>query len=377
VIKETVMENLLNPHVRQMDPYVPGRPIEEIQRQFKLTRVVKLASNENPFPLPPAVVEAIRGEIAALNLYPDSDSHQLRRAIAVANGVAADQVIAGAGLVDVIHMILAAFLQPGQRVLTSEKTFSLYRIATTEFAGRDAYVEAPMDADMRFDLLALAGRIDDSTKVIFVTNPNNPTGTLVSGKTVREFVARVPADRIVVLDNAYQEFVDDSSDYVDGIAEIRARRNVIVLRTFSKVYGLAGLRVGYAMAHRDTIAALNRVKPPFNLSRLAQVAAIAALSCIGFRDQVVAHVRSQRAHLQAGIERLGLRVIPSQANFLLFFPPADPLELNRRLMARGVIIRPTGSFGVPEGLRVSVGLEEENRFFLEQLEACLGDMRQG
>ncbi len=368
------MEHLLSPHALQMDPYVPGLPVEEIQRRFSLRRVVKLASNENPLPPPPEVVAAIRREAEQAGRYPDSDNVELRRALASAHGVDTDQVIAGAGGVDVIRMVLAAFLQPGQTVLTSEKTFSFYRVATTEAAGRAAYVEAPMDAAMRFDLDAILARIDASTKVVFVTNPNNPTGTLVAGPAVRDFVARVPGDRIVVLDNAYQEYVDDPG-YFTGLDEIGRRRNLIVLRTFSKAYSLAGLRVGYALAHRDAIAALQRVKPPFNVSRLAQAAAVAALGCTGFRDRSVALVREQRAVLQAGLERLGLRVVPSQANFLLFFPDLDPLALNQKLLAAGVIVRPTGSFGVPEAIRVSVGLPEENAFFLQQLEECLKEMR--
>ncbi len=369
------MEALVNPHVLDVSPYKPGRPVEEIQREYGLTRVVKLASNENMLPIPAHVRRAIRAELDQLQYYPDSDNYALRRRIAEYNGVGMESVIVGAGSVELIQMLIRTFLKPGQTVLTSEKTFSLYKSATIEHAGRAAFVEAPMDAELRFDLEAIAARIDDAAKIIFLTNPNNPTGTLLRGAAVRSFIDRVPADRIVVLDNAYQEYVDDPRDYVTGLDEIRSRRNVVVLRTFSKVYGLAGLRVGYAMAHPDTIALLGRVKPPFNVTRIGQAAALASLENDRFKNRSVRLNRRNKARLLAKLQALGLRVIPSQTNFLLFFPGVDVAELNLRLLKRGVIIRPMAGFGIPDAMRVSVGLEEENDFFITELGAVLGEMR--
>ena len=369
------MEALVNPHVLEVSPYKPGKPVEDIQREFGLSRVVKLASNENMLPVPENVRQAIGDEVSQLQYYPDSDNYFLRRRIAEYNGVEPENVIAGAGSVEIIQMLIRAFLQPGEKVLTSEKTFSLYKSATIEFAGTAAFVEAPMDRELRFDLEAIAVRIDAAAKIIFITNPNNPTGTLLPGAAVRAFIARVPNDRIVVLDNAYQEYVDDRGDYVTGLDEIKTRKNVIVLRTFSKVYGLAGLRIGYALAHPEFIAILNRVKPPFNVTRISQRAAIASLESDEFKERSVNLNRRNKAKLLTRLQALGLRVIPSQTNFLLFFPGVDVDGLNLQLLKRGVIIRPMAGFGIPDAMRVSVGLEEENDFFAAKLEEALAEMR--
>jgi histidinol-phosphate aminotransferase len=369
------MEPLVNPHVLQTTPYKPGKPVEDIQREFGLTRVVKLASNENMLPIPEDVRRAIVDELTQLQYYPDSDNYYLRQRIAEYNGVGAESVIVGAGSVEIIQMLIRAFLKPGERVLTSEKTFSLYKSATIEHAGAAAFVEAPMDRELRFDLEAIAARIDAAAKIIFITNPNNPTGTIVPAAAVRDFIARVPGDRIVVLDNAYQEYVDDTGDYLSGLDEIGRGRNVVVLRTFSKVYGLAGLRVGYAMARPEIIAVLNRVKPPFNVTRIGQRAALASLASDDFKNESVRLNRRNKARLLAQLQGLGLRVVPSQTNFLLFFPAVDVADLNLRLLKQGVIIRPMAGFGIPDAMRVSVGLEADNDFFIETLARALRDMK--
>jgi histidinol-phosphate aminotransferase len=369
------MESLVNPNVLQITPYAPGKPIEELQREFRLTKVVKLASNENLLPIPENVRRAIADELSQLHYYPDSDNYQLGRRIAEYNGLAPDNVVVGAGSVEIIRMLISAFLKPGQKVLTSEKTFSLYKIAVTEIAGASAYVEAPMDKDFCFDLETIAATIDAATKIIFITNPNNPTGTFLHAKAVRAFIDGVPEDRIIVLDNAYQEYVDDPEDYVTGVDEIRRGRNVIVLRTFSKVYGLAGLRVGYALAKPEIISILNRDKPPFNVTRLGQRAALASLEKDDYKNMSAHLNRANKANLFSRLQGLGLRVLPSQANFLLFFPEVDVADLNLRLLKQGVIIRPAGGFGIPEAMRVTVGQEEENNFFLAKLQRALKEMK--
>jgi histidinol-phosphate aminotransferase len=369
------MDSLVNPHVLEITPYKPGKPVEDIQREFHLAKVVKLASNENMLPVPENVRQAITDEISQIHGYPDSENYGLRRRIAEHNGVDMENVIAGAGSVEIIQMLIRTFLKPGERVLTSEKTFSLYKIVTTEIAGAAAFVEAPMDKELRFDLEAIAGRIDDAAKIIFVTNPNNPTGTILPAAAIRAFIARVPDDRIIVLDNAYQEYIDDPGDYVTGLDEIRRKKNVIVLRTFSKVYGLAGLRVGYAMAHPELIAILNRVKPPFNVTRMGQRAAQASLENQEYKEKSVHLNRVNKAGLFPRLQGLGLRVIPSHANFLMFFPGVDVAELNRRLLRQGVIIRPLAGFGIPDAMRVTIGLEEENDFFIATLERALEEMK--
>ena len=371
------MESLVNPHVLQITPYKPGKPVEDIQREFHLGKVVKLASNENMLPIPEQVRDAIKDELSQVHFYPDSDNYYLRQRIAEYNSLQLDNIIVGAGSVEIIHMLIRAFLKSGEKVLSSEKTFSLYKIATTEFAGESAYVEAPMDKELRFDLRAIADRIDPLTKIIFITNPNNPTGTFLQAQPIHNFLDRVPGDKIVVLDNAYQEYIDDPGDYVTGLDEIRRKKNVVVLRTFSKVYGLAGLRVGYAMAKAEIISILNRVKAPFNVTRIGQRAALASLENDDYKNESVRLNRVNKAKLFAQLQSLGLRVIPSQANFLLFFPHIDISVLNQKLLQQGVIIRPTEGFGIPEAMRVTIGLEEENDFFFSKLKNILNESKKG
>jgi histidinol-phosphate aminotransferase len=365
------MESIVNPNVLQISPYVSGKPVEAIQREFNLEKVVKLASNENMLPIPENVRKSINDELSQIHCYPDSDNYYLRQRLAAINGLQLEQVIVGAGSVELIHMLIRTFLKAGEKVLTSEKTFSLYKIATTEFAGQASYLEAPMDEKLCFDLEAMARRIDKKTKIIFITNPNNPTGTFVPAAAIHQFIQKVPKDKIIVLDNAYQEYVDNPDDYVTGLDEIHAGKNVIVLRTFSKVYGLAGLRVGYALAKSEIISLLNRVKAPFNVTRIGQRAALASLESDDYKNRSALLNRANKAKLLGQLQSLGMSVIPSQTNFLLFFPKIDVTELNLRLLKEGVIIRPTAGFGIPEGMRVTVGLEEDNEFFIKKLKKVL------
>ncbi len=362
------MKDLVNPNVLELMPYKPGKPVDEIQRKFNLEKVVKLASNENPFSVSPQVAEAIKKEIGSLNMYPCSDSYYLKETLAQYLGVDVKNVIIGAGSVEVIGMITSAFLKPGEKVLTSEKTFLMYRIAAVAAGGKKAFVEVPTDQEYRFDLDAMAAAIDEKTKVIFIANPNNPTGTLLPKQKLVDFIQKVPEDRIIVLDNAYQEYVSDMDNYADGLDFAVNRKNVVVLRTFSKIYALSGLRIGYAVGHEKLIAYLARVKAPFNVTRVAQVAAIASLKDDEFKNKSAALNIKNREKLYNQLVQLGLKTVPSETNFLMFFPGVNPMELNDRLLRQGVIIRPVKAFGVPDGMRVTVGFEEDNDFFIQKLE---------
>ncbi|UCH95900.1 MAG: histidinol-phosphate transaminase [Candidatus Aminicenantes bacterium] len=368
------MKDMINPNVLDMVPYKPGKPIEELQREYNLERVVKLASNENPSGVSPHVADAIKNEIPNLNFYPENDSYYLRHRIAEYNGIPAENVIVSAGSVELIRMIVSTFLHPGQTVLTSEKTFLMYKIAAIEKGGKNAFIEAPMRDDHTYDLDAIYRLVDDKTKIIFIANPNNPTGTMVNKQEVMDFIHKVPENKIIVFDNAYQEYVSNPDDYPDGIAEAVNRKNVIVLRTFSKIYSLSGLRVGYGVAHGETISYLNRVKPPFNVTRLAQAAAMASLENDDFKHQSAALNSKNKEKLFFHLKEIGLQVIPTETNFLFFFPGVDTVELNQRLLKEGVIIRPLHAFGVPEAMRVTVGLAEDNNFFIEKLRKVLGEI---
>lgn len=368
------MQELINPNVLDMVPYKPGKPIEELQREHNLKRVIKLASNENPLGVSTLVTDAIKNEIFHLNFYPENDCYYLRHRIADYNGIGADNVIVGAGSVELISMIVRTFLQPGQTVLTSEKTFLMYKISALEMGGKSAFIEAPMGDDYTYDLDALYRLMDDKTKIIFIANPNNPTGTMVNKQKVMDFIGKVPEDKIIVFDNAYQEYVSSPDEYPDAIEEAINRKNVIVLRTFSKIYSLAGLRVGYGVSNPGILSYLNRVKPPFNVTRLSQAAAMASLENDDFKNYSRTLNLKNKEKLYAQLQDIGMQVIPSETNFLLFFPGIDTTDLNQRLLKEGVIVRPVSAFGVPEGIRVTVGIEEDNDFFIEKLKKILGEV---
>ncbi|MGD2089009.1 MAG: histidinol-phosphate transaminase [Candidatus Aminicenantes bacterium] len=368
------MQELINPNVLDMVPYTPGKPIEELQREHNLKRVVKLASNENPLGVPPHVSRAITNEISQLNFYPENDSYYLKHRIADYNGIGADNVIVSAGSVELISMIIRTFLLPDQTVLTSEKTFLMYKVWTVITGGKSAFIEAPMGDDYSYDLDALHRLVDDKTKIIFIANPNNPTGTMINKQKTMDFIDNVPEDKIIVLDNAYQEYVSSPDEYPDGIEEAINRKNVIVLRTFSKIYSLSGSRVGYGVSNPEILSYLNRVKPTFNVTRLAQVAAMASLENDDFKHQSTALNSKNKERLFFQLKEMGLHVIPSETNFLLFFPGIDTTELNQRLLKEGVIIRPLHAFGIPEAMRITVGIAEDNDFFVEKLKKVLSEV---
>jgi len=365
---------LVNSNVLDLQPYKPGKPVEELQREYEPEHIVKLASNENPFPVPANVAAAVNREIANFNYYPENDSYYLKHRLAEYNGIDAENVIVGAGSVELIRMIARVFLKPGETVLTSQKTFLLYRIAAFEIGGKAALIETPMGEDYSIDLDALYGLVDHKTKIIFIANPNNPTGSMIPRQKMMDFIAAVPGDKIIVLDNAYHEYVRSPADYPDAKEEALNRRNLIVLRTFSKIYALAGLRIGYAIANKEIISYLNRVKAPFNVTRAAQAAASASLESDDFKKRSAHLNLKNKEKLFLQLKEMGMKVLPSEANFLCFFPGVDTEDLNQRLLKEGVIIRPLHAFGVPDGMRVTVGFEEDNDFFVEKLKKVLSEM---
>lgn len=377
------MKDLINPHVLELSPYKTGRPAEEIKRLYNIQKVIKLASNENPFPVPPDVTAAITQEMTNIHSYPCSDSYYLREQIARYNGVKAGNIIVGSGSVELIRMVVKTFLNPAkdEKILTSDKTFVMYKIAAVEEAGNNAVIEVPLGNDYRYDLDKMARAVNKQTKIIFIANPNNPTGTLLYKKELLDFIDKIPGNVIIAFDNAYQEYVtaagdnDDqaAADYFDGIqlaannVNSANRKNIIVLRTFSKIYALAGLRVGYAIADEEIISYLGRVKAPFNVTRLGQVAALASLKNDDFKLKSAKMNAINRERLYQQLINMGLNVVSSKANFLQFFPGTDTNKLNERLLKEGVIIRPLHDFGFPDAMRVTVGTEEENDFFIEKL----------
>jgi len=366
---------MLNPYIAELLPYTPGGRGDELERKYNIKKIVQLSSNENPFLLPPNVTAAIKDEISRVGFYPDTNSFSLKNRIAEYNQVEFENIVIGAGLVEVIKMIIRAFLKPGEKVLTSEKSFILYRIATIEHGGGKAYVEARMNGDYRLDLDEIYQLIDKQTKIIIITNPNNPTGTMLAKEKILDFINKVPEDKIIVMDNAYHEYVSNPDDYLDGLDLAATRKNVIVLRTFSKIYALAGLRVGYAVSNPEIISHLNLVKSPFSVTNVGQRAALVSLEDDDFKNKSAALNIKNREKLINQLKDLGMRVIPSETNFLFFVPGVDTFKLSEKLIREGVIVRPLHAYGAPEGMRVTVAFEEDNDFFVKKLKKVLQEFK--
>ncbi|MGD0111266.1 MAG: histidinol-phosphate transaminase [Armatimonadota bacterium] len=354
--------------VRALTPYTPGKPIEEVQREYGLTDIVKLASNENPLGPSPKAVEAICKAAPDVRLYPDNDCYHLRRAVADHLGVAREQVLLGHGSDELIHNIGLAFICPGDEIMMCAGPFSQY-----EFTARlmEAEVVAvPLDRDWRYDLPEMARRLTERTKVIFIGNPNNPTGTIVKKGEMTRFMADVPDRVIVVMDEAYSEYVDDS-DYAQGLPYVAQERAVIVLRTFSKIYALAGLRVGYGATTPELAAAMERVREPFTVTSIGQAAASASLEDKGQVTRSAALNRESKQYLYGEFKRLGLRYTPTQANFVWVDVGRDCRDVFVELLKRGVIVRTGDVFGAPTHIRVTTGLPEQNERFVSALGAVL------
>ncbi len=350
-------------NISSLIPYSPGKPLDELERELGISHAIKLASNENPLG-PSAKAQAILADgVATLNRYPDGGAHYLRRALAERWKVTADQVIVGNGSDEVISLLIKAFLAPGDEAVMADHTFVMYKLSVQGSHG--VPVEVPLK-DWRHDLSAMAHAVTDRTRLVFLCNPNNPTGTVVSTAEVEAFLASLPDHVIVVFDEAYYEYVR-TADYPDSLRYVKQQRPVVVLRTFSKIYGLAGLRVGYGITTKEIVDYVNRIRPPFNANSLAQLAALGALE----DEEHVATSRSVNASEMAVLEqqltKLGMVTIPSQANFIYFDTHRDGRQVFDALLREGVIVRHIkGSM-----IRVTVGKPEENRRFLDVFEGVL------
>jgi len=359
-------------HIRAIAPYQPGKPISELAREMGLKEesIVKLASNENPLGVSPKALAAMRAALDEVARYPDGNGFELRMALAKMYGVAAERIVLGNGSNDVLEMAAHAFLAPGTSAVYSQHAFAVYPLATQ--ATGAAGIEVPArDFGHNLDLMARAVRAD--TRVVFVANPNNPTGTWLAPDALHAFLRKLPTDVLLVLDEAYYEYLDPGPRG-DSLKWLEQFPNLVVTRTFSKAYGLAGLRVGFAFAHAQVADLMNRVRQPFNVSSIAQAAAVAALADQDFVHRSRALNGQGMQALTTGFKRLGLSWIPSYANFVSFKVPRAA-EVFQRLLRQGVIVRPIAGYGMPEYLRVTVGTEAENSRFLAALEAVLTDLR--
>ena len=358
-------QDLVLPSVAALAPYEPGKPIEELQRELEIGEPVKLASNENPLGPSPRAIEAIKAALPELNRYPDGASYELRKKIAEHHKVGAERVFAASGSVEVINLLGFLFLRPGLNSVYSEHSFAIYPLATAA-AGGEPRVAKTLDG-YAHDLDAMAAMIDANTRLVFLGNPNNPTGTIYRQPEWKRFLARVPEHVVIVADEAYFEFVRDP-EYPDSLDDHDDRRLIVTLRTFSKIFGLAGIRVGYAVARPDIIQMLHKVRQPFNVTSLAQVAAIAGMDDKAHIARTLRVNAEGMDYLEAEFQRLGLAYVPSHANFLLV-EVGDGRAIYDRLLRSGVIVRPMNGYGYPHHVRISVGLPEENR----RLIAALGE----
>ena len=355
------------PYVLSVKPYSPGKPMEELEREYGLTHTIKLASNENPLGPSPRALEAIGQSLSRLNRYPDGSGYYLVRKLSQKFRVKPENIVLGSGSDDIIGMLSRALLYPGDEVIMPQPSFAMYDIMTRISNARPVYV--PLQS-LAIDLDAMAGAVTDKTRMIFLTNPHNPTGTAFSSAGFASFLADIPENVVIVLDEAYVEFVRDES-CADSLDFLDDNRPLVALRTFSKIYGLAGLRVGYGFMPPEMAGLMNRVRQPFNVSSIAQVAAIAALDDDDFIRQTRRVVHEGLDFLSAALTRMGIPCFPTQANFFLLDVGRDADAVFKEFLKEGVIVRSMSSYGYAGYLRVNAGLPEENARFIQVLEKVM------
>lgn len=364
-------------YVREIAPYVGGRPISEVAREFGLdeAKIVKLASNENPLGMPDSAKKAMLKAAEDLARYPDSNGFELKNELAKKFSVPFEWITLGNGSNDILELTTRAVAHEGDEIVFSRHAFAVYPLAT-QAVGAKA-VEVPATADLGHDLPAMLKAITSKTRLVFVANPNNPTGSFLTAKAIEQFIEQVPAHVVVVVDEAYNEFLTPEQQY-NAVDWVRRFPNVIVSRSFSKAYGLAGLRIGYGIAQNNLTDLLNRIRQPFNVNSLAQAAAIAALGDQEFLKKCYDLNQAGYAQLTQAFDQMDLKYIPSSGNFVLVKvgDQADSgSKVNLELLKAGVIVRPVGNYGLPEWLRISIGLPEENEVFIKALKNILNENR--
>jgi len=355
-------------YIRAIAPYQPGKPTSELARELGLQEsgIVKLASNENPLGVSPKAAAAMRAVFDALARYPDGNGFELKRALSNRLGVAMENIVLGNGSNDVLELAARSFLTPGLSAVYSQHAFAVYPLAVQAVGARGITVPA---RDYGHDLDAMAGAVQADTRLVFIANPNNPTGTYIDGATLEAFIAAQPQSVLVVLDEAYNEYLEPQFRY-NSIGWLKKYPNLLITRTFSKIYGLAGLRVGYALAAPGVADLMNRVRQPFNVNSLSLAAATAALDDEAFVRESYELNRRGLQQIVGGLQQQGLSHIPSFGNFVTFGVPGAA-QVFQTLLQAGVIVRPIASYGMPDHLRVSIGLESENARFLEALRQAL------
>ncbi len=367
----TKLRNLVSEEIEKLIPYPPGKPIEELEREYGIQGSVKLASNENALGPSPKAVDAIKGALDGLHRYPDGSGYYLKESLAAFYDLNPENLIIGNGSNEIIELIFRTFLLPGDEVVVARPTFVVYELVAQ--ASRGTSVVVPLK-DMSYDLESMLKKITPRTRFIFIANPNNPTGTIIKRNEFESFLSSVPDDIIVVLDEAYCEYVTDS-EFPSGIEYRNRGKMVVVLRTFSKIYGLAGLRIGYGIANTELINNMNKVRQPFNVNSLAQIGARAALNDRKHVEMSRENNRNGIDYLFDELQNLGYFCLPTQANFFLIKVGNNAAEIYERLLRKGVIVRPMKGYCLDEYIRVTVGLPEENRKFIVAFQEVAGKMK--
>jgi len=361
------IDGLIAHGVRNLQPYQPGKPVESLERELGLTDIIKLASNENPRGVSPLVVDAVNETLLSAARYPDGSGTSLKQSLAERLRVSSEAVTLGNGSNDVLDLIVRAVVNPGEEVVVSEHAFAVYVLASMSVNAQLRVVPA---SGFGHDLAAMSDAVTSKTKLVFVANPNNPTGTYSSREAVEKFLNVLPPTVLAVLDEAYFEYVTNA-DYPDGLTLLSRHPNLIVVRTFSKAYGLAGLRVGYGIASKEIAEVSNRVRHPFNVNALALAAAEAALGDETFLAESIQQNLEGLKQLGSGLDKIGLDWIPSVANFICARVGRNAGQIYQMMLERGVIVRPVSNYGLPEHLRISIGLESENARALKVLTEAL------
>ena len=361
------LKSVAKKSVMSVDPYVPGKPIDEVKRELKLKSVIKLASNENPYKPSPKVIQAIRSASTQINRYPDGDCFYLRQILSKHLSVKPQQLVFGNGSDELIVLAVKLFVDPKDEVIMAKPSFLVYNIAS-KLAG--AKIKNVPLKNFHYDLDGMKKAITAKTRLIFLGNPDNPAGTYLSQKDVAKFMRGVPKDVLVFIDEAYFEYVH-AEDYVDSIGLLKKYKNIVVSRTFSKMYGLAGLRIGYGICHPDLASLFNRVREPFNVNSIAQAAAIACIEDNEYYQNIAQKVEKQRTYLHRQFDRLGLEYQPTCTNFILVNVGQNGSAICKKLLKKGVIVRDMAFWGMTEHVRVSIGTATENKMLIKTLENVL------
>lgn len=368
-MKLKVPENIAN-----ITPYPPGKPLDELEREYGITDSIKLASNENAWGPSPKAIEAIQASLGDLHRYPDGSGYYLTQAIAARFDVLPEEVVLGNGSNEIIEFLVKSFVREGDEVITSHPSFLMYQKFVQVRAGVNRVI--PLQ-DMHHDLNAIIEAVTDRTRLIFIDNPNNPTGTFISLQELESFFKKIPESVIVVLDEAYVDFMEENlqGDIRGFIDDVKGRCPVVLLRTFSKAYGISGLRVGFGLMSASIAGCLHKVRQPFNINSLAQVGAKAALEDDAYFDMVINETRNGMRSLMEAVEKLGCTSYPSQTNFFLIDVKGNANDLYTAMLYKGVIVRSMNAYGFPNCIRITVGTKEENERFVKALADCLKELK--